>query len=154
MPHHDYGTKNQAGALPKKRNKPWRPTLNCEHDLDIRSAGSSTHTHSSQDLSLSSENVAANSNEFENVPRNNMQTKEDALSLEWEDLNELDSLTDKDFPTKRTYTFKLHQKYKDDDSDDWDAVSDIPSVISVDTFDADKQIFSYKDAGPIRKGGT
>ena len=67
-------------------------------------------------------------------------------------MHELDSLVYDDLPQKHTFTFNLDQIYNDKDSEDWDALSDIPSVISVNTFDADKQIFSYKDALTITKG--
>jgi len=85
---------------------------------------------------------------------------EDALPFQWEDVYELHSLSDEEHSEdvisfNAKFVTELEAgRYRDvtsDVGDDWNAIPEIQSVISVDTFSGEKQIFSYKDALFVNK---
>lgn len=99
-----------------------------------------------------------------NVPDHNKEEEKeevDELSSDWEDMFELDSLSDDEISEdiisfNASFTNDIDPSISNQSEpihtfgDDWDAIPEVQSVISVDTFSGEK-LFSYKDALFVNK---
>ena len=161
---------------PKKR----LPTINCEDSLDLDLDDIYSDDNYDYDSSDNKDDgdfddyqgstyetgsKVGNSNQATTVEEESNidivdNDDEDALSFQWEDMYDLDSLSDEE-PSEDVISFNANfvteleaGRYGDvtsDVGDDWNAIPEIQSVISVDTFSGEKQIFSYKDALFVNK---
>jgi hypothetical protein len=163
--------KQRGKVKPKKR----LPTINCQDslDLDVYSHDDDTYDYDSTSdtewdfddiYETASCEIVGDSNQATTTVEEESNIDivdnddEDALSFQWEDMYDLDSLSDEE-PSEDVISFNANfvtelEAYGDvtsDVGDDWNAIPEIQSVISVDTFSGEKQIFSYKDALFVNK---
>lgn len=129
---------------------------NTEANGDSRVADTAHDSHTNNRETDDEDQIASDYKEEEN------EVDADELSSGWEDMFDLDSLSDGEI-SQDIISFNASFANDSDPSienpietihsvgDDWDAIPEVQSVISVDTFSGEKLLFSYKDALFVNK---